>query len=60
MPHPMHMRSECDSCHGPSGRPGLRTSHPDRQNCVQCHASSAPLDQRGMSVDIPPAGGGAP
>jgi cytochrome c-type protein NapB len=50
MPHPVHMRSECGSCHGPAGQPGLRTSHPERQNCVQCHASSAALDGR----EVPP------
>ncbi|MBN1205952.1 MAG: hypothetical protein JXB05_13630 [Myxococcaceae bacterium] len=60
MPHPVHMRSECGSCHGPTGHPGLRTSHPERQNCVQCHASSAMLDQRGTSVGLPSATGGAP
>jgi nitrate reductase (cytochrome), electron transfer subunit len=47
MPHSTHMRDECSSCHGPTGLPGLRTSHPERQSCVQCHASSAEMDQRG-------------
>lgn len=51
MPHAEHMRSECSSCHGPTGKPGLRTSHPERQNCLQCHAASAVLDRR-----EPPAG----
>jgi cytochrome c-type protein NapB len=46
MPHTTHMRTDCASCHGPTGLPGLRTSHPQRQNCQQCHASSARLDQR--------------
>ncbi len=41
MPHTVHMRTDCASCHGPSGRDGLRTSHPERQNCLQCHAQSA-------------------
>jgi|SRR6188768_4200118 len=41
MPHTVHMRTDCASCHGPSGRDGLRTSHPQRQNCLQCHAQSA-------------------
>lgn len=50
MPHSVHMRSECGSCHGPTGQPGLRTSHPERQSCVQCHASSAALDGR----EVPP------
>lgn len=47
MPHSQHMRDSCSSCHGPTGKPGLRTSHPERQNCRQCHAPSALLDQRG-------------
>jgi len=46
MPHPTLMRTDCASCHGAKGLPGLRTSHPDRQNCQQCHGSSAQLDQR--------------
>lgn len=39
-PHPLAMRTECSSCHGVSGHPGLRTSHPERQNCEQCHAGA--------------------
>lgn len=46
IPHPTLMRSQCMSCHGPSGRAGMRTPHPDRQSCSQCHAPSATLDQR--------------
>lgn len=45
IPHSTLMRSDCNSCHGPTGLYGLRTPHPDRQNCVQCHAPSAVLDQ---------------
>ncbi len=45
MPHSMWMRQRCDSCHGVSGHPGLRTSHPERQSCVQCHAPQAALNQ---------------
>ncbi|MCY1022778.1 nitrate reductase cytochrome c-type subunit [Pyxidicoccus sp. MSG2] len=60
MPHSQQMRSECVSCHGPTGRPGLRTSHPERQSCVQCHASSAVLDGRepppGLLDSAPPPG----
>ncbi len=39
-PHTAAMRSNCGSCHGVAGDPGLRTSHPERQNCEQCHAGS--------------------
>jgi len=45
IPHSTLMRSTCLSCHGPSGRPGMRTSHPQRNNCIQCHARSAQLNQ---------------
>jgi len=45
IPHSTLMRSDCLSCHGPRGLFGLRTPHPDRQSCVQCHASDAGLDQ---------------
>ena len=45
VPHGTLMRSDCLSCHGPSGLFGLRTPHPDRQSCLQCHAPNAELDQ---------------
>ncbi len=47
IPHATSMRADCLSCHGSLGRVGLRTSHPWRQSCTQCHAPSAELDQRG-------------
>lgn len=40
IPHPTWMRDQCASCHGPTGLLGLRTTHPWRQQCTQCHASS--------------------
>lgn len=45
MPHTTMMRSRCLSCHGPESYPGLRTDHPARLNCTQCHAPAASLDQ---------------
>lgn len=45
MPHATMMRTDCLSCHGPDSYPGLRTDHPERLNCVQCHAMAASLDQ---------------
>ena len=45
MPHPTSMRENCTSCHGVLGQPGLRTTHPERLNCIQCHAQSAELNQ---------------
>jgi cytochrome c-type protein NapB len=45
IPHPTLMRENCLSCHGVHGSPGMQTSHPERVNCNQCHASSAELDR---------------
>lgn len=44
IPHSVRLREECVACHGPLGREGLRTTHPWRKNCVQCHAQTSPLD----------------
>ncbi len=47
MPHSRNFvrTRTCLSCHAPAGRPGLRTDHAQRTNCVQCHAVAASLDQ---------------
>lgn len=45
MPHGTMMRVNCLACHGPNGYRGLRTEHPERLNCVQCHAVAAEADQ---------------
>jgi cytochrome c-type protein NapB len=45
MPHTTWMRETCLACHGDAGRAGLRTRHPERQSCTQCHTPSAPLEQ---------------
>lgn len=37
IPHTLQMRSNCIGCHGHAGEPGLRTSHPERVSCQQCH-----------------------
>jgi len=42
IPHGTFMRTQCLSCHGEFGYPGLQTPHPDRQNCLQCHLVVAP------------------
>lgn len=44
MPHSTFMREDCLSCHGPLGAPALRTTHPERTNCQQCHAPAAHLE----------------
>ncbi|MHC4274162.1 MAG: nitrate reductase cytochrome c-type subunit [Planctomycetota bacterium] len=46
VPHTTLMRSNCLSCHGPFGLAPLRSSHPERQSCRQCHAVPAALNQR--------------
>lgn len=46
IPHSTWMRDRCESCHGVFGRLGMRSTHPWRQSCTQCHAPSAALDQR--------------
>jgi cytochrome c-type protein NapB len=48
IPHPTQMRERCESCHGVLAE-GLRTSHPWRQSCTQCHAPSAEMDVRPMA-----------
>ncbi len=46
IPHRLEMRSNCASCHGPSGRAPLRTPHATRQSCLQCHAQDAAAQAR--------------
>jgi cytochrome c-type protein NapB len=56
IPHSTQMRSECSSCHGVGGANGIRTTHPYRQSCTQCHAPNAARDQRIASDSPPPRG----
>ncbi|MBL8138845.1 MAG: nitrate reductase cytochrome c-type subunit [Acidobacteria bacterium] len=38
IPHPLQMRGECLTCHaGPGARVEIRTTHPERTRCRQCH-----------------------
>jgi len=38
VPHPLQLRENCLSCHaGPSAVKEIRTTHPERINCRQCH-----------------------
>lgn len=46
VPHPLWMRQNCMSCHGPGRQNAIRTSHPTRGNCLQCHAPNGELDNR--------------
>lgn len=41
IPHGLHMRTNCVACHaGPAAVPELRTTHPERANCRQCHVTA--------------------
>jgi cytochrome c-type protein NapB len=40
VPHRQFLREDCLSCHHPdSSREYLRTPHPERVNCLQCHVA---------------------
>jgi cytochrome c-type protein NapB len=45
------MRSDCMSCHGYEGRLGIRTTHPWRNSCQQCHAPSAAMEQTLLTAE---------
>ena len=43
IPHGLEMRENCRACHaGPGAVDALRTTHPERVSCRQCHALGAP------------------
>ena len=46
IPHTTFMRSDCLSCHGPHGADGMRSTHQERQSCLQCHATQRGLEQQ--------------
>lgn len=54
VPHPLFMKPHCMSCHGPTRPNAIRSSHPDRQNCLQCHAPDAGFDNRERIPNHPP------
>jgi cytochrome c-type protein NapB len=56
IPHRSFMRERCESCHGVTGKTALRSSHPERRVCTQCHAVDAASDQQPMTGDGPPGG----
>lgn len=60
IPHSTWMRERCDSCHGLWGPKGVRSTHPWRQSCVQCHAPAAALDQRPVVSSLRPWSSGGP
>ncbi|NNF07739.1 MAG: hypothetical protein HKN21_13330, partial [Candidatus Eisenbacteria bacterium] len=42
IPHQVFMRENCAACHsGPAAREEIRTTHPERERCQQCHVPQA-------------------
>jgi cytochrome c-type protein NapB len=42
MPHELQMRENCVACHaGPGAVAEIRTPHPERVNCRQCHVDAS-------------------
>jgi len=44
VPHKTFMRENCLSCHGPTGNFAIKSPHPIRSQCRQCHAPEALMD----------------
>jgi len=44
VPHKVFMRENCLSCHGSTGYADIKTSHPERSQCLQCHVGEAAED----------------
>ena len=41
MPHRTFLRENCQACHtGPAAREEIRTDHPERIHCLQCHVEA--------------------
>ena len=56
IPHGLQMRENCLACHaGPAAVVEIRTTHPERVNCRQCHA----LDAEPATAFARPGEGGA-
>ncbi len=54
VPHKILMRENCMACHtGPAAREEIRTTHPERVRCRQCH-----VEQTATAVFEPPAASG--
>lgn len=45
IPHPTAMREQCTACHGKLGYEGMKTTHPERTLCRQCHVVGGELNQ---------------
>jgi nitrate reductase (cytochrome), electron transfer subunit len=60
IPHPLHLRENCVACHaGPGAVAEIRTDHPERASCRQCHlASEEPAAGIGVGEGIGSLAGG--
>jgi nitrate reductase (cytochrome), electron transfer subunit len=48
IPHDFQLRGNCLACHaGPSAVAEIRTTHPERANCRQCHVPAKPYEVDG-------------
>jgi nitrate reductase cytochrome c-type subunit len=54
IPHETFMRENCLACHaGPAAREEVRTSHPERVRCRQCHAAVETLAEFRPAPQVP-------
>lgn len=62
VPHVVQMRENCVACHaGPGALREIRTTHPERTGCLQCHVTSVPTEEvftRPLDGRAASAGGG--
>jgi cytochrome c-type protein NapB len=63
IPHDLQLRGNCLACHaGPSAVEEIRTTHPERANCRQCHVAAegdTPEFTRPVRSAAPRAGAGS-
>ena len=54
IPHKVFMRENCLACHsGPAAREAIRTSHPERARCRQCHLAQVTTESF-VPLDVSP------
>jgi nitrate reductase (cytochrome), electron transfer subunit len=53
MPHDLHLRGNCLACHmAPAAVEEIRTPHPERANCRQCHIPAGSTDAGDATDDV--------
>ncbi|MDH4046196.1 MAG: nitrate reductase cytochrome c-type subunit [Gemmatimonadota bacterium] len=61
IPHRLLMRENCAACHAGQGiREEIRTSHPERQRCRQCHVPATMAETYRSVLGVAPEGGARP